>query len=190
MSLPSPTNSEVSVGNRFDHCLAYVLLKEGGCCNVSGDRGGRTAYGITQSAYFDYRSQKCLPPADVWMMKPAERREIYFDSYWDAAKCPRLPSPLDIVVFDAAVQHGPTRSVKWLQRALGVTEDGAIGPHTLNAIEEESQAGTIGNLCRLVLTARGAFYRQIIERDETQRKFEKGWANRLLDIAKEAGVVL
>lgn len=178
------------MNNRFDHCLEYVLKKEGGCCDVPGDRGGRTAYGITQAAYFDYRVRKGLQPADVWNITAAERREIYFDGYWKPCECSRLPVPLDIVVFDAAVQHGTSRAIKWMQTALGVTADGDIGPRTLAALEEEAHANTIGHLCHTMLAVRGDFYRKIIERDETQKKFEKGWANRLLSVCKEAGVVL
>ena len=36
-------------------------------------------------------------------------------------------------VFDAAVNSGPAQSVKWLQRALGVADDGVLGPRTLAA---------------------------------------------------------
>jgi lysozyme family protein len=31
-----------------------------------------------------------------------------------------LPGPLALVVFDAAVNSGPGRAVRWLQAALGV----------------------------------------------------------------------
>jgi lysozyme family protein len=38
-----------------------------------------------------------------------------------------------LVVFNAAVQSGPTRAVRWLQQALGVAQDGIIGPKTIAA---------------------------------------------------------
>ena len=44
-----------------------------------------------------------------------------------------LPFPLAAVTMDAAVNSGPRRAVEWLQKALGVTADGQLGPVTMHA---------------------------------------------------------
>ena len=40
--------------SRFQECLKVVLQHEGGKVDNKSDRGGRTAYGITQRVYSDY----------------------------------------------------------------------------------------------------------------------------------------
>jgi lysozyme family protein len=45
-----------------------------------------------------------------------------------------LPSGVDYVVFDAAINSGAGRAAKWLQACVGVEPDGGIGPKTLAAV--------------------------------------------------------
>lgn len=165
--------------NRFDYCLNFVLEREGGYSNDSVDRGGATHYGITQTTFDAYRKEAGLLTRSVFSITPDEVKGLYRVKYWTQAKCGLLPEPLDLYVFDSAVNHGPRRAVKLLQRALGVDDDGLIGPKTVEAIHEEIKAGRLPELCRNFLAIRQDFYDQIIDSDPTQKKFANGWANRL-----------
>ena len=49
-------------------------------------------------------------------------------------QCGALPAGLDLEVFDFGVNSGPAESVKTLQRLVGVTQDGSVGPITLAAV--------------------------------------------------------
>jgi lysozyme family protein len=46
-----------------------------------------------------------------------------------------LPPWLAFAVFDAAVNNGTIRAVRWLQLAVGAAEDGIYGPATKAAVE-------------------------------------------------------
>jgi len=46
-----------------------------------------------------------------------------------------LPTPLDYVLFDFAVNAGPGAAIKLLQQAVGSTPDGALGPITLGRVK-------------------------------------------------------
>ena len=59
---------------------------------------------------------------------------IYKRNYWDRIKGDALPSGVDFAVFDLAVNGGTGRGAKMLQKVVGVTQDGGIGPQTLGAV--------------------------------------------------------
>lgn len=165
--------------SRFDTCLAAVLGIEGGASNHPNDRGGLTMAGVTQATYDAYRRRKGLPPRPVTQSTTVERADIYRSQYWTPVRGDTLPPPLDLVVFDMAVNSGPDRAIKTLQTALGVTVDGVFGAKTLQAVQEDAAAGRVDSLVRQVLAAREEFYRGIVARDASQKVFLAGWLNRL-----------
>ena len=167
--------------NRFFDCLPFILASEGGKSDTPGDRGGRTAFGITQATFDDWTKSM----RDVWSITNAEVAAIYHARYWDACQCDKLPKSLDLCVFDSAVQHGPRNAVRFLQRALGVTDDGALGPATLGALQTVITANKLPDLITDYLTARQAFYVAIVQHDPTQAKFSHGWANRMAALEAE-----
>ena len=167
--------------NRFDYCLAFVTSPqiEGGESNHSADRGGHTNHGITHKTYDQYRKNAGLHLRPVTFITDDEVKAIYRTMYWNVVKAGVLQPPLDLYVFDAAVNHGPGRAAKLLQRALGVNADGAIGPVTIGALQEEVAAGQLPELCRNFLAIRLEFYDQIVENDPSQKAFIRGWENRI-----------
>jgi len=164
---------------RFDTSLAFVLSREGGYVNDPSDHGGATNFGITQTVYnaFLAHDQRTLESvADIPM---DDVHTIYRKQYWDACRCDDIPAPLDLAVFDSAVQHGTGRAVKWLQRAAGAVPDGQCGEMTLYAVHHITLAKGLSGLVDDYLDTRAAFYAQILARDEAQHKFARGWANRM-----------
>jgi lysozyme family protein len=63
----------------------------------------------------------------------AEARRIYRAKYWDAVRADELPAAVRFDVFDAAINSGPAQAIRWLQRAIGVRDDGVVGPATIAA---------------------------------------------------------
>lgn len=112
----------------FDAAFDLLLKHEGGFSNHAADPGGKTRYGITEAVAREvgYRGDMRELPLDL-------AKRIYKDRYWDAIKAEQLPAAARYAIFDAAVNSGPGQSAKWLQRALGVADDGVIGPQTLAA---------------------------------------------------------
>lgn len=126
----------------FERALNFVLRKEGGWSDHPSDPGGATMRGITLATYRAWRASRGLPEptkADLRNISDDEVREIYRANYWDACRCDDLPPPIALNIFDMAVNAGPARAIRLLQQALGVTEDGIIGPETLGAARSADQ---------------------------------------------------
>ncbi len=109
--------------SEFDRCMPYILAHEGGYVNDLQDPGGETNFGIIRRVYDEYRRSKGLPVQSVKSITNAEVLDIYRSKYWDLFKGDDLPAGVSYVVFDSAVNSGVAQSVKWLQRALGITAD-------------------------------------------------------------------
>jgi lysozyme family protein len=126
--------------NAFDKALAKTLAHEGGVSDHPADRGGLTKWGVTQAAYETWRAKTGQALRPVVEMTEAEMRAIYLDGYWFPAGCDQLPDELAEAVFDMAVNSGPARAVRTLQRVLGVTVYGVPGPETTSAAHEAGPA--------------------------------------------------
>jgi lysozyme family protein len=162
----------ISVGRAvaaFDKCFEILLGHEGGYVDHADDPGGRTRWGISQRSY---------PKEDIRNLSVERAKAIYKQDYWDACRCDDLPAPLALLVFDAAVNCGPGRSVKWLQKVVGVTQDGTIGPATLSALERTWATKGAATLCRDVLVIRLMHHVGL----PTWRTFGLGWARRILSL--------
>lgn len=168
--------------SNFSNALLFVLKWEGGYSDHPSDRGGKTNQGITQLVYDDWRLSQGLSRQSVIGLSNAERDAIYRSRYWDVIRGDDLPAPVDLVLFDAAVNVGPRQAAKWLQRALDVIADGRIGPRTLAALEDRDTA----TIARSITDQRRDFYEGVVERDAGQAVFLKGWLNRCDSLDCEA----
>lgn len=171
--------------SRFETCLKFVLAREGGYVDRSEDRGGPTNKGITQVVYSAYIQRRHLPIQSVRFISDDEVADIYRSDYWKPCAGDNLPIPIDLVVFDGAVNHGVRQSIKFLQRALGTDDDGIIGPVTINAAHMDVNNGYKSHLVADVIDQRQDFYQRIVERDPSQRCFLNGWSNRLKELGRE-----
>lgn len=98
--------------------------------------------------------------------------------FWDAPKIESLPEAYRTMVFDMAVNSGPKRAIKTLQKILGVVTDGAIGQDTLAAANNSDPEEVVPRY----LSAREVFYSRLAQKDPSQGKFLKGWLVRLNDL--------
>ena len=156
--------------SNFFKSLEIVLKHEGGFVDHPDDPGGATNKGVTHKTYSDFLGR---PLEDVDELKniPDEHVQlIYKQGYWDKVKGDSLPSGVDFAIFDWAVNSGPGRAAKALQKAVMATQDGAIGPKTLEAVKEYSAEDII----RSVAEQREAFYKSL----RTFNTFGKGWLRR------------
>ncbi len=163
----------------FGDCLDYILLAEGGYSNRKADRGGPTNYGVTQHNYDAWLLKHRHPVRHVKYIEMWEVRSIYDEGYWEPVKCRLLGSPMDLVMFDSAIQHGPGRAAMMLQEAVGTTQDGKIGPKTLTALTTSEKRIGRRETIQAFMKIREAFYAQIIANDPTQEENKRGWANRV-----------
>lgn len=147
----------------FDRAVAFVLSIEGGHVHDPQDPGGETKYGISQRAY---------PHLHIASLTEPQARAIYRRDYWERAGCASLPPPIAIALFDAAVNQGPARAIRLLQRSARVPADGIIGPVTRAAIA----AADPRDLLLDFLSHRLRAYAMT----RNAARFMRGWARRVL----------
>ena len=183
--------------SRYDDVLKTVLGFEGGYSNDPSDRGGETNLGITAGTYERARQVGLVAGKSVKDLTKYEAARIYHDFYWKASRCDLLPEPLDLLVFDAAVNHGVGGAGRLLQRSLNtmgasLVVDGAIGPKSwgaLNEILEEGKALAVRGLCGCFMMHRAKYFCDIVSNNAGQKKFLWGWLRlRVANLAKEAGL--
>lgn len=176
--------------SRFDECLKFVLQWEGGFTKDEADPGGATKFGVADAA-----DGKVDGLADVdgdgngdvavAQLTLEEAKEIYRRKYWQRIRGDSLPKRMDIVVFDAAVNVGVVQASKFLQRALGVDDDGLIGPRTVDAAIHDQMCGLTDHVVADMLDQRREFYANLVAKKPTLRKFLNGWLNRVNALEKE-----
>ena len=169
--------------SNFARAMPLVLAHEGGYSNHPRDPGGVTLEGVIQRVYDGYRRRRGLPtrPLTAAMRRTPEwqreRDEIYRLQYWNQCLCDDLPAGIDYVVFDGAVNSGPTQSIKWVQRALGITADGTMGQRTIAAIEAHPNHD---ELVAAICARRMAFLKAL----RTWPTFGKGWTARVSGVRR------
>ena len=161
----------------FDRSLLLVLKHEGGYVDHSKDPGGATNMGITIGTLRQWRSPKPVSKADVKALTRTEAAAIYRANYWRAIRGDDLPAGLDYAVFDFAVNSGIGRAVTFLQNALGVEADVAIGPKTIAVARASNAAAVVADLCDRRLAW--------LQRLKTWPTFGKGWTRRVEGVRKE-----
>lgn len=156
----------------FDDAVKRVLVHEGSFSDHADDPGGRTMYGITEAVAREvgYRGNMQELPLDL-------AKRIYRERYWNAVRADELPAGIRYIMLDAAVNSGPRQAVLWLQRALGVTADGILGPITIaHAFANER------GLTTKILAQRLRFMTEL----KNWPSFSRGWARRIADLMEQA----
>ena len=157
----------------FDECLKMLLHHEGGYVNHPKDPGGETNLGVTKRVYEKWGGTKDMKDLTVEDVAP-----IYKKNYWDKCKCNDLASGLDWAVFDWAVNSGPGRSAKAVQKICGASQDGAIGPKTLALVNGQDTQYMVEEFGKI----RQNFYESL----STFNTFGKGWTRRNTETTKKA----
>lgn len=160
------------------HDAMLIELKfEGGKDDDPVDPGGRTNQGVIQREFSAWLRRKGQPNRDVFTMTDVERDAIYFENYGTRIRFNELPPGVDLVVLDGAINSGPSQSVKWVQRSLGLSADGVLGNTTMQAIiDYPDHDDLIAKICN----ARMAFLRAL----KTFWHFGGGWTSRVNQLKK------
>lgn len=166
----------------FDEALTLVLVHEGGYVNHRADPGGPTNLGVTLATArrlgIDVDGDGDTDITDIKKLTPKHAGIVYRANYWDAVRGDDLPAGVDYATFDFAVNSGPSRAAKFLQRALGVKADGTIGPITLDAVHAADPVEVITKLC----AARLKWLKTL----STWGTFRNGWSRRVKEVGSAA----
>lgn len=130
--------------------------------NDRRDPGGETKFGVSKRSY---------PTVDIAGLTLEHAKSIYKRDFWDRMGCDGLPQALRFHLFDAAVNSGPGNAARWLQKAVGVAQDGQIGPVTLRAALGYEAHHLVARYCGVRLEFMASL--------TTWPTFGRGWANRI-----------
>lgn len=161
--------------------LSLILAHEGGKVDHPKDPGGRTNQGITQRVYDGWRTARGMHRQDVWKIGDDEVAAIYNAQYLDLIWYDKLPAGLNYAVADYAVNSGPGRAIKDLQRTLralgkNIPADGTMGNLTIAAIREVVGLEGPDRLIQAYIDRRMAFVRSL----STWSTFGTGWTRRIV----------
>jgi lysozyme family protein len=152
----------------FDEALDALLKHEGGFSDHAADPGGKTRFGVTEAVARreGYRGDMRDYPLD-------EAKRVYQKLYWNALRLDDLRSEFRFDLFDAGVNSGVAQTVRWVQRIVGVTVDGLLGPRTLSAVNNSDAAKFLAkfNGQRLLFMTSLS----------TWPSFGRGWARRIAE---------
>jgi lysozyme family protein len=153
----------------FDSAFEKLIGHEGSYVNDPRDPGGETNWGISKRSY---------PDIDIKSLTIEQAKALYKRDYWDRARCDSLHPIIAFQVFDAAVNSGIGQSIRFLQKAVGVADDGVVGPKTLAAIQQQDLAELIARF--------NAERLEFMTKLSNWDRFGKGWARRIASNLKEA----
>lgn len=151
-----------SFSNKFIKAFNRVVSVEGNYVNDPNDPGGETKFGISKRSY---------PRLIIKELTLEDARNIYYNDFWLKLSGDKLSDDLAFQVFDFAVNSGIETSIRYLQRALNVADDGYIGPVTLSAINN-------ANECKLSMKF-NAERLDYMTRLNNWNSSGKGWARRI-----------
>lgn len=118
----------------FQKLIERILSHEGGYVFHPRDPGGETKWGISKRTY---------PNVDIKNLTREDAILIYYRDFWKPIKGERLHDGTAFQLLDSAVNSGISQSIRFLQRALGVADDGQFGPISLAASEQMSESDQI-----------------------------------------------
>ena len=153
----------------FETAFDLLMTYEGGFSNHPDDPGGATMYGVTEAVA---RENGYTGGMQDFLL--ADAKKIYKAKYWDACQCDVMPDPIRYPLFDAAVNSGPGQAIKWLQSAVGVKVDGALGPVTRQTVNMAPPMV----LRQQMIGKRLRFMTEL----KNWPSFSKGWARRIAAI--------
>ncbi|SNT33891.1 Predicted Peptidoglycan domain-containing protein [Noviherbaspirillum humi] len=148
----------------FDIAINRLLKNEGGYVKHPEDPGGETNWGLSKRSY---------PTLDIKNLTRDQAVAIYRRDFWEKIHADELPDGVAFQALDFAVNSGIDTAVRYLQRALGVADDGHWGPVTAAAARTMNEPKVA---CRL-LAERLDFMRRL----RTWSTFGAGWAGRVAD---------
>jgi lysozyme family protein len=173
---------------KFDPYFPSIIKSEGSVYeNDPTDNGGCTKYGVILQTLKDYKfdvnKDGVFTCEDVKALTLQDAKLIYKKMYWDYFKADSINNQsLAEYIVDGAINQGKGTIAKYVQDIVGVTADGVVGNKTLEAINNHDSK----DLFQKLKAKREDKYHRIVANNPSQKKFIKGWINRLNSIEYQA----
>lgn len=164
--------------------LAPVVAKwEGGYVNDPDDKGGPTNMGVTLNTWkhvgYDKDNDGDIDADDIKLLTKEDFKAV-LKSYWNKWQADNINNQsIANILVDWYWASG-----KWgiviPQRIMGLTQDGIVGPKTIARVNQLIQKDAESFFYE-IYNAREIFFKNIVKNNPSQKKFLKGWKNRLSD---------
>jgi len=150
----------------FKKCMPVILRNEGGYINHPNDPGGETNFGIAKKFY---------PNEDIKNMTIPRATYLYYRDYWLPMNLKGFKNEeLVLQVFDFGINAGIRRSIKLLQRLVGVIDDGFVGPITTKIINDQDS-----DIVKKFKNRRRIYYMNLAAQKPKLEVFLRGWLRRV-----------
>ncbi len=146
----------------FEIAAERIVGHEAGYVNDPKDPGGETKWGISKRSY---------PHLNIRDLSRDNALVIYRRDFWDRLNLGTAPDGVVYQLFDFAFNSGIETAVRYLQRAIGVADDGHWGPVSAAAVGTMSES----DLIMLLLAERLDFMTRL----RNWPDHGKGWARRI-----------
>ena len=170
------------INKEYQHCLKMILHHEGGYVNHPSDPGGETNLGVTKKVYDAYCKKMGYHIKDMRDLEIPDVAPIYKTEYWDRVKGDDLHPALALCVFDFGVNAGTGRAAKYLQKLVGASADGAIGPNTLKKVNAFVDKHGIKDVVETYQANRQKYYEKL----KHFKTFGRGWTRRVTETTESA----
>jgi lysozyme family protein len=173
---------------KFEPYFPTIIKSEGEkYTNDPVDTAGATKYGIIiadlKEFNLDKNGDKKYTAEDVKALTLEDAKVIYKKMYWDYFKADNINNQsLAEYIVDGAINQGRGTIAKYVQQIIGVTADGIVGSKTLEAINAYDSKELFNKL----KAKREDKYHRIVANNPSQKRFIKGWINRLNSIDYQA----
>lgn len=158
--------------------IPHIKRWEGGFVHDPDDLGGATNKGITYATLQRYYRIKGYPRPSVDTLRrltDEQWSDIYKTLYWDVCKAAEIKSQAVANMLVDWYWHAGSNATKGAQKVLGVIADGVVGAKTIMAINTRPPK----QLYEELKQARIAYYNRIVASRPTNRKYLRGWLNRV-----------
>lgn len=159
----------------------FERSRKKGYANDPSDLGGATQTGVTLKTYKTYCRSHGISEPTVENLKNIPYKtwlSILKENYWDRWKADKIYSQSVANILVDFVWASGVHGIKKPQELLGVVPDGIVGNKTLSAVNNRGSISLFFKLKELRLK----FVEDIVKSNPSQKKWLKGWKNRINDI--------
>lgn len=158
----------------FDKAFDRLIKHEGGYTDDPKDpgnwTGGRVGVGELKGTKFGIAANT-YGYLDIKNLTLQQAKDIYRRDFWDVIG--KAHPSVKFQLFDAAVNHGRGNALRFLQRAVGVADDGVWGPRSQSALDRMEH----NDVLLRFLGHRLRFWASLQTFDE----YGRGWSRRCAD---------
>ena len=187
-----------------DILLPFILKSEGGFVNDPADAGGATNKGVTIATWrnvgYDKDGDNDIDVKDLKLLTDTDvKNRVLKPHYWDRWKADQIQSQKVANILVDWVWGSGKHGIVIPQRLLGVKDDGIVGNKTLSAVNFadpeqlfeaifQARVDFLHDITRTsIVKYESKIGRKATEKElmkHTNKRFLKGWLNRLNDIKR------